>query len=194
MTAPAKVRTVKEVRMEPVTLRALTEVRELIDAMLDASEGELTSEIADALDSWNVEFDAKVERVAMAVQRYEREADDAKEEARAYTARATAKSRRAESLKTYLYDCLRSAGKTKVEGVYKTVAIQANNPSVVTKVELDDSVLREIAQLAPFAIRHVPESFVLDKKAILDQYRVAGLHERLAQFVDVVKIDSLRIR
>lgn len=185
---------VAEKRMEPVTLRALADVRDRIDDLLDASEGELTPEIAEALDNWSIDFDAKVERVALAVGYEERRAEEAAEEAKRYSALAKTRGRRAESLKTYLFDQMKRTGRDKIEGAYRTVSVQKNNPSVRPLRELDEASLRDLANVAPFAVKIVPEQVQLNKSAILDQARVAGLHPNVAEYVEIIQTEGLRIR
>lgn len=120
-----------------VTMYALDELRGRIDEQLLESEGELTPEIEAALDSWNVTADEKIERVGLYVREQIANADALDNhpivlEAKRLQARAAMGRKRAENLKAYLLRNMIAWGKSKVEGLLLTVALQKNSAPAIT--------------------------------------------------------------
>lgn len=165
---------------------ALEHIRE----MLEESEGEWTPLIEDAFNAADGDFTEKVERVALFIRdRLARSKANA-EQAEFHAKRASAFARTAENVKAYLFREMERAGKTKVEAPLVTVAIQLNSPSCVAP-EWDEEALRGMAMYSPAFVKRVPETFTLNRRAILDAHK-AG--EPIPGGVTIVQTSSLRIR
>lgn len=180
--------------MSTATRYELATLRGLIDAALDATEGELTPEIEAALAAWDRDFNHKVESVALYITEQRALADGIKAEAAKLTERARARLARAESLTRYLDAQMRAVGKTRVDGVLKTVVFQANPPKVETVVAFDDADLKRWHTEYPDFVRHTPESFALDKPMVLEAAKAKNLPDEIAKRVRVVQSTSIRIR
>jgi len=175
------------------TLHELAGLREVIDATVAENEGELTPELEAQLDAWDGSFADKVERCGLwAVEQLSYAVAIGAEEQRLAKKRR-AHENRAEWMKRYLQSCMERAGKTKVNGVLCTVALQKNRASVQPIVPLADEDLRTIATFAPKYVRH-EESWSLDKEAILEDHKAGTLDADVAKRVQVVQTQSLRIR
>jgi hypothetical protein len=177
-----------------MTLYGLADAREQIDRALDATEGELTPDLDTALTQWEWDFDKKAEAVALYVIEELATAKAIKGEEERLAARRQALERRAVSLKQYLEAQMVRVGKRKIEGVYATVAMQLNNPRVHELVPLEDADYRRLMDTAPEFVRHTPESFALNKDAILDAHKAGTLPSTLTPRIQVVRTESLRIR
>lgn len=176
------------------TLYELATLRGLIDAALDETAGELTPEIEAALTQWDEDFNHKVESVALYITEQKALAEGIKAEAAKLTERAKARLARADSLTRYLDAQMRFVGKTRVDGVLKTVTLQANPPRVETVVAIDDLDLKRWHQDYPDFIRYTPESFALDKDMVKQAAKAKNLPAEIAQRVQVVQSESIRIR
>ncbi len=110
--------------------------------LLDETEGEFTPEVEAAFES----IAAKAEAYGHACRRLAMEAEQTKQLADAYAARAKAKTARAESLKERLHMALRLAGVERVQTPTLNVRVQKNSSAAL--------------------VLHVPEA------AIPEQYKV----------------------
>lgn len=157
-----------------------------------AAGGELSPELAELLDQAEGDFAEKVERVALKVRSLEAEAAAIKVEEARLSQRRKAVENAAASLKQYLHRGLDAAGEKKVKGTLVTVALQANPPAVageLTREQLEERYM-ESKGADPF-VTLVPESFTLNKKAVLEAFRA---ERPLPEGVSVVQGVSLRIR
>lgn len=161
-----------------------------LDDLLAESEGEVTVEIEALIEELDAKADAKIERVALYILGQQGRAKQIKDEEDRLAARRRAVTNGADNLKLYLERTLRTIGKEKVAGVLATVAIQKNNPSV-TAPAWDEDALRGIAAYAPQFVTRVPESFALNKRALLD---AAKAGDPLPDGVEIVRTESIRIR
>lgn len=177
-----------------MSLYHLADAREAIDAALAATEGELTPDLEVVLNQWELDFDAKAERVALYALEELATANAIKAEEERLGARRKALERRAESLKQYLEGQLVRVGKRKIEGTYATVALQDNPPRVQELVPLVEADYRELLDTAPEFVTHTPEQFALNKRAILDAHKAGALPASLTPRIQVVRTQSLRIR
>lgn len=154
--------------MTTVTLYELADLRDLIDSALEASGGELTPEIEEALTAWDESFANKAERVALYVCEQDALAGAAKEEADRLYGLAAIRQRKVASLKRYLLAQMERVGKTKIDGVLKTIAIQKNPASVTGEtVRPLDALYIDV----PEFVRYSPASFALDRKAIIEAHK-----------------------
>ena len=176
------------------TLYEIADLRAIIDLALEESEGELTPEIEAALNAWDERFDDKAERVALYIAEQEGLAEMAKAERKRLDALCAAREKRAASLKRYLFEQMEKAGKVKVAGVLKQITIQNNPPKVEPLVDMDEAELRNVFMFAPQYVQRIPESYALNKRAILDAAKAGTLDEDMKRRVAVVQTKGLRIR
>ncbi len=175
--------------MPRVTLYEIADLKGLIDEALEESGGELTPEIEASLNEWDEKFADKAERVALYICEVESKADACRTAAKNLTTRAASFDRRVDSLKQYLLNQMEKVGKTKIEGVLKTVAIQKNPPSVVG--ELDGMALDDLDTACSPFVRVVPRSVSLDRRAILEAHK-AG--QAIPSGLTITQTTGLRIR
>lgn len=158
-------------------------IEEHADEIL-ANGGEMPPALEALLHEAEGTFAQKVERTALKVRELDAEADAIKVEANRLSQRAKTATNAAASLKAYLHRCLEGAGETTVKSQLVTVAIHQNPPRVEGALEPD--------QLAhsPYGV-HVPESWTLDKAAVLAAHKAGTA---LPAGLSVTRGSSLRIR
>jgi hypothetical protein len=182
---------------------ALRIVEDLIEEHADAiaaAGGDIAAvpAIAELLAFAEDKLNAKVERVALKIRELEAAAEIVKQEKDRLAARQKAREHAAKGLKAYLQRELERAGVKKVEGELVTVALQDNPPSVQLPVNVEVN-LEELYTAGAVGIEHVPESFTINRKAILDAVKAAEAEGKDASTVlpagwSVVRGRSLRIR
>lgn len=172
-----------------VALYDLGNGREILESWLSESEGELTPELEQLLTEWDADWSWKAERVALFILEQKRAAEAAEFESDRLREIAGHRNRATESLKAYLQREMERAGKNKVKGDLATIAIQKNPPSV--KGELSQDQLRALMANGPAIVRYAPESFTLDRKAVLDTVK-AG--QPCPDGLTIEQGTSLRIR
>ena len=173
-------------------LYELADLRQVIDLALEETQGELTPDIAAALDAWEAAFPQKVESVALYIADIEGDAAKIKAEEERLAAKRTALLNRAKGLEQYLQANLERAGVQKVSGVLKTVALQKNPPKVVPLVDVTQEDLRHW-HLDGYATV-TPETYTMDKKAILAAHKANDLPGHIAKLVTIQQTTGLRIR
>jgi hypothetical protein len=172
------------------TLYEIADLRSIIDAALEESGGELTPEIEVALTAWDEKFADKAERVALYICEQEAHANAAKEEAKRLNALAASRLKRCASLERYLMVQMDRAGKERIDGVLKTIAIQKNPASVRGELSQEDLEAMYGTHRSSM-VRFVPASFTLDKRAVLDAYKAGAV---LPAGLTVEQGISLRIK
>ncbi len=175
--------------MTTMALYEISNARDILDGWLAESEGEVTPELEALLAEIDAKADEKIERVALYIRERQSHAAAVKEEVIRLTTMVKREERAADSLKAYLHRQMDALGKDRVNGVLCTVALQNNPPSV--KGDLDEGALRQLEVSEPAFVRHVPESFALDRKAVLDAHK-AG--KPIPDGLTVEQGQSLRIR
>lgn len=175
--------------MSSVTLYEIANARDILDSWLEETGGELTPELEALLAELDGNANEKIERVALYIREQKALADAAKQEKDRLDGIAKSRLRAAESLTGYLHREMDRLGKDRVNGVLATVALQKNPPRVVG--ELSPETLAGIYQSGPAIVRHVPESFTLDRKAVLDAFK-AG--QPIPDGLTVEQSTSIRIR
>lgn len=175
--------------MTTMTLYEIADARDILEQWLIDSEGEVTPELEALLADLDGKADEKIERVALYIREQKAMATAAKEERDRLGAIATRRTKAADSLSDYLHREMERLGKVKVTGILATVAIQKNPPAV--KGDLSAEGLELIYRNGPAIVRHVPESYVLDRKAALDAFK-AG--QPLPGGLTVEQSSSIRIR
>lgn len=180
--------------MTTTALYELANARDILDTWLEETGGELTPEIETLLNDLEGQAKDKVERVALYIVEQLSHAKAMKAEEERLAQRRKAREKAADSLKAYLQGQMERLGLKKVEGLLCTVAMQNNPPSVVPAVEIDEADLRNVYTFAPEYVTRVPESYSLNKRAILDAHKAGTLHEDVAKRVQIVQTASLRIR
>lgn len=176
------------------TLYELADARAILESWLAETEGELTPEIEALLNELDGKADEKIERVALFVREQLAIAKAIQEEEARLRTRRTVREKAADSLKAYLQAQMERLGKSKVEGLLCTVAIQKNPPSVTPVTVLDEAELRNVYMFAPEYVTRVPESFALNKRAVLDAHRAGTLPDDIAKRVAIIQTQGLRIR
>lgn len=176
--------------MAGMKLYEAAEALHITDEWLEELGGELTPEVEALLNAAEGDFAEKAERVALKIKALESEAKAIKEEETRLTARRKARETGAASLKAYLQRNLEAAGKDKVNGLLVTVALQLNPPALQVPAHVD---LAELYEAGAPGITLVPESYTLDKRAVLDAVKVSG-EGVLPNGWAVTRSQSLRIR
>lgn len=126
--------------------------------------GELTPDLEARLAAHEGALESKVEAIALLVRQREVDAEAAKAEETRLGAIRRAHERTAVSLKGYLLACLSAAGVQRVETPLARVRVQrSGTPSI--------NYGGEVTALPEWARKHVPESWDIDRKAILEAVR-----------------------
>lgn len=174
------------------TLKLYETVAALDDVvrMLEETEGEWTDAIEAAAEQAGHDFTDKVEQVALKVIELKATAAAQKTEAERLAARAKASDTNAASLSEYLRRNLEAANTDKVKGLRVTVSLQKNPASVVAP-DWDEEALRGMAMYLPQFVTRKPETFALNKRAILE---AAAKGEPIPENVALIQGTSLRIR
>lgn len=176
--------------MSTIALYEISAMRDILDRWLEESEGEVTPELEALMAELDAKADEKIERVALYIRERLSRAAAVKEEVQRIQAIQKREEKAAESLKGYLHREMERLGKDKVNGLLCTVAVQKNPPSVKGEVDAAELWGEAVNQWRPM-IRYIPESFVLDRKAVLDAYK-AG--QPIPDGLIVEQDTSLRIR
>lgn len=153
--------------MSAMTLYQISqEHRALADALQDMELDEQT--IADTLEAESSLVE-KSQSVAFVIRNMETFAAAVKAEADAMAERAKRVQKRADSIKTYLHNCMNLAGVQKIEHPQFTISIRKNPESVQ---------IFEEKLLPPDYLREIPASYAPDKalikQAIKDGHEVPG--------------------
>lgn len=160
-----------------------------LEELLEETGGEFTPEIEQLLTELDLKIEEKLERVGVYYKQQVADAETCKEMAAHFTARAKAFTTGAEGLKSYAERMMRLASVEKVKRPLATLAIQMNPPSV--QGELDEEALRTLAQFEPAMVTHRPETWSLNKRAVLD---AAKAGKEIPAGLSVEQSSSLRIR
>lgn len=172
-----------------LTLHDLGEAQDVLDRFLLEFEGEQTPEIAELWDLLSGQIDEKVERYALWIRGQQGQADLIKVEEERLYARRKAIENGIKRGKENLQHHMERLGRDKVKGKLVTVAIQAN--AMAVKGDLSPEALEIIYRSGPAIVKHVPESYALDKAAALAAFK-AG--QTLPAGLSVEQSHSIRIR
>lgn len=152
-------------------LYEIAEAREILETWLAESEGELTPELEQMLNELDGKEDEKIERVGLFIRERSAEAKAVREERDRLDALMRRDERAVESLKGYLKAQMERLGKTKVNGLLATVAIQANSqPSVTTTMDAEQIYQLDDAS-RPFVKREEKVVYTMDRDAILAAWK-----------------------
>jgi len=174
-------------------LYELADLRARIDAELEASEGELTPEVAAALDAWEIGWPAKVQSCVLFAKDIEGDADKIQKEIERLRDKQQALLNRRTWMVGYIGRCLELAGVEDGGGPLGSAKFVKNPPKVEVLTPMDSPELRNIASWAPQYVRH-EETWALDKKRVLEDHKVGTLDAELAKRVKVVQGKSLRLK
>ena len=147
------------------------------------TDEEISERLGDQLKGVEDEFEAKVERIALLCRNDQLMAGVAREESARLAARAKRLHQRVEFFERYLLHSMRLVNKRKVEGALVTVSIRK---APVSAHVLDPEKVPE-----PF-MRHVPEQWVPDKKALVKHYRESG--EEIEGVTFITDKETIQIR
>lgn len=103
----------------------------LIDAALEAAEGEITPETEAALNQLEGELEAKVDGIIALIRQREAMMDALKKEVSRLQGRASSCGKGIDSLKKYLMGGLKLAGKPKVKTTLNTVSVVKGREQIV---------------------------------------------------------------
>lgn len=154
--------------MSGLKLYEISQARVVLDTWLAESEGELTPELEVMLNELDGQADEKIERVALYVRERSAHAAAVKEERDRLAAIVKREEKAAESLKGYLKLQMERLGKTKVNGLLATIAIQSNPPSVTST--LTNEELHQMAHVCDFVVT-VPASYRIDRDVVLARHK-----------------------
>lgn len=176
-----------------LTGRELIDERRTADEFLMELEGELPHELEELLNDVNAKLEAKIEATARFVLSEEARAAAIREEETRLAARRKAIEARADFNKTVRLRALLDAlGVEKVKGTFVTVALQNNPPALdIDESRFDEGTLRTLAVVSPSFVAHTPETFRLNRSALLTAYKAGHL---LPTGCDVIVRRSVRIR
>lgn len=150
-----------------------------IMAEAEESGGEVTEEQYADLTALGIEFDEKVQDIALYVRTMETEQEVIESEMKRLKTKAAARATRVERLKAYLLEQLQARGLRKAGGVKAGVRLQNNPPSV--------NVVEETAIPLTYWIAREP---TLDKTAILTALKagqpVAGCEIKQGEHLRIV--------
>lgn len=170
-------------------LYEIANLRDLLDAALAETEGELTPELEAEMAALDVAANEKIENVGLYIREQLATAEAIQTEAKRLQDRAAAKLNAAKSLKAYLEREMARLGKEKVNGVLVTVALQNNPPSVVGEVDAQ-ALWKFGGDMAGF-VRYTPEAFALDRRVVLQAHK-AG--QAIPEGLEITQTKSVRIR
>jgi hypothetical protein len=151
-------------------LYEIAEARAILDTWLAESEGELTPDLEQMLDELDGQAEEKIERVGLFIRERAAEAKAVREERDRLDALMRRDERAVESLKRYVKTQMERLGKTKVNGLLATVAIQKNSMASVTTV-LEPSEIWAFEDGRPFVKREEKVVYSLDRDAILAAWK-----------------------
>jgi hypothetical protein len=154
-----------------VALYEIANARAILEEWLLESEGEVTPALEQLLDELDGQANEKVERVALYVRERLARAAGAKIERDRLDAEVKRQERAADGLKNYLKRQLERLGKTKVEGLLCSVALQRNSqPSVTTVLEPEELYALEFAR--PFIKREEKVVYSIDRAALIAAWNI----------------------
>lgn len=155
--------------MTTMHLYEIKDARRILDEWLSESEGEVTPELEELLAQIDGQADEKIERVALYIRERLAQAKGVREERDRLDATVKREEKAAESLKGYLKMQMEHLGKTKVNGLLATIAIQRNSQPSVTHALTDADLAHAYEVHAPVAqfIKEIPVSYRIDRDAVL---------------------------
>lgn len=175
------------------TLHDMGNAREILDEFLIEHEGEETPEIKELWERLDGDINEKIERWALWIQDRGGKAKEIKEEETRLALRRRALENACERSKAELKFQLERLGKTRLNGVLCSVAIQANSvPSVVCA--LDNEALKvAYASDSPVGqfVVEVPASYRLAHSAVVEAFKKG---DAIPEEIIVEKGSHLRIR
>jgi len=151
-------------------LYEIASARDILDSWLAESEGEMTPELEQMLNELDGQADEKIERVGLYIRERSAEAKAVREERDRLDALMRRDERAVDSLKSYVKAQMERLGKTKVNGLLATVAIQKNSqPSVTTTADAES--LYDLGDARPFIKREEKVVYTLDRDAIIATWK-----------------------
>lgn len=127
-----------------LSLFELVEQGQQLLAELDDADGELTPELAQRLDALMGSIETKAEVYKALYLSFSGEAEACERLASVYTQRAAQKRRRAESLKTRLFDAMQSLNCKKVGGPTGGARIQANGAASLELALAEEELVKKL--------------------------------------------------
>jgi hypothetical protein len=171
-------------------LYELANMREVLDRLLEETEGELTPELEAQLDAVDGAANDKIERVGLFIREQLAHAEGIRIEETRLVARRKAHERVAEQLKHYLQQQMERLGKTKVDGLLCTVALQRNSAPTIECV-VDAKAVLAGPQGDLFAERVETVEYRLRRPALIDAWKA---NQPLPTGVTVTLGHHVRIR
>jgi len=172
-----------------VALHELGTARDILDEWLEEAAGEETPELEALMAELSETTEAKIVNVALYIREQIATSLAIDDEIERLVKRRDARKNAADRLKRYLESWMARLEKTKITDPRCTVSIQLNNPAV--RGDLTADVLAFMHTAGSPIVKHVPESYVLDRRAVLDHHKAGG---ELPEGLTVERSSSLRIR
>jgi hypothetical protein len=175
------------------TMYELTTMRDALLALVAEQEGEITPDQEAAWDAVQEDFEFKVERTVLFLRDLKGDAAKVKLEKERLAAMEKVIENNVARVERLLLDRMQAFGKEKVKTPLATAWL-ATTTAVQEVVPCDQADMRNVAQIAPAFVRHVPEQYVWEKNAIKDAAKAGTLPDDVAKRVAVVEHVGLRTR
>lgn len=173
--------------MPAIKLYERRDALEIAREWLTEAGGELTPELEALLAEAEGDFDAKIERCNLYIRKREGIVARQREMAQEFSTLAAKGAKEVEAFKGYVKHQMEQVGRMRVDGLLPC-RIQANPPHVEST--LSEGELGQLYGVAPRFVTLVPQSFKLDKRAVLEAYKQG---QSLPRGVEVTQDTSLRI-
>ena len=173
--------------MPAVRLYERRDALEIAREWLVEAGGELTPELEALLCEAEGDFDAKIERCLLYLRKREGIVARQREMAQEFATLAAKGAKEVEAFKGYIKHQMEQVGRMRVDGLLPC-RIQANPPHVESS--LSEGELGDLYGKAPRFVTLVPQQFALDKRAVLEAYR---LGQSLPKGVEVKQDTRLSI-
>lgn len=160
---------------------------------LQASGGELTDDVAAALDAWETGWPAKVQSCVLYAKDLDGDSVKIQHEIERLKAKQAALVNHKTWMVGYIARCLELAGVEDGGGPLGSAKFVKNPPKVEPVVAIDEADLRNLAMIVPGVVRH-EESWALDKNAILEMAKAGPLPADLSKRVKITQGKRLELR
>jgi predicted nuclease with TOPRIM domain len=133
-----------------------------LELLYKIENGEIPEEaISDTLESLDGEFEDKINSIACFIKGLDGEISLLKTEADNLKQRAESKSKKADNLRRYIFEAMKSLDKSKIETAQNVISVKKNPP----KVEVSENFITWANYERPQLVR-IKSSFEPDKAAI----------------------------
>lgn len=181
--------------MPALTMYELGTIRERLKAIVAEQDGEILPDQEALWDAIDERFDVKVENTALLIRELEGTMATLKAEEERLAAWRKSLGSEAQRLEKLLLNRMTFFEKKDVRGIRAKVSLQkSSRPAVVPLVEIDEADLRNLFMICPQYVRREPESYTLDKNAIIDGGSRGELPEDITKRVELRYSVGVRIK